>query len=160
MPPFLEQRESSWTALYIGSDIYQTWFLSFTDAVKTPDIARYQPSQSYVESTIGRSEVVLVSTLFSQTSLKQYNPGAKGRLRLRSPLRVAWRQDTSRSVERRPNFFRNLLNFLVVIYLVLSLLCAPLVVEVIRHKKKNYGSIRSVRFTFPKSGNMWGNSSS
>jgi hypothetical protein len=74
MPLFSGQRGGSWTALYIGSDVYQTWFLGFIDVVKTPDIARYQPSQNYRESATGHSEVVLVCTLFTQTSLKHYDP--------------------------------------------------------------------------------------
>ena len=69
MPLFSGQRGGSWMALYIGSDVYQAYFLGFIDFVKTPDIARYQPSQNYRESTMGHSEVVPVSTSFTRTSL-------------------------------------------------------------------------------------------
>ena len=48
MPLFSGQRGGSWMALYIGSDVYQAYFLGFIDFVKTPDIARYQPSQKRV----------------------------------------------------------------------------------------------------------------
>jgi hypothetical protein len=74
MPLFSGQRGGSWTALYIGSDVYQTWFLCFIDVVKTPDIARYQPSQNYKESAMSHLEVVLLCKFSTQTLLQHCDP--------------------------------------------------------------------------------------
>jgi hypothetical protein len=102
MPLFSGQREGSWMALYIGSDIYQTWFLGFIDVAKTPDITRYRRSPNYRESPIGRSEVVLVCTsiLFTQTSLRHYSPRRCCYL-----LEADHVFETGSSVEKQPNSF-------------------------------------------------------
>jgi hypothetical protein len=77
MPLFSGQRGGSWTALYIGSDVYQTWFLFY----RCCEDARYckisaVPELQRVRDGPFRSNVgvMLVCTLSTQTSLQHYDP--------------------------------------------------------------------------------------
>jgi hypothetical protein len=111
--------------------------------VETPDIARYQPSQNYREFATGHSEVVLVCTLFTQTSLKHYDPETMSleACCVFEPFFV-WQGGKMPAVRyRNSRTPHNLIDS-----------GSPL--------SHSFPLVWFVWFTFPDSANLWGNSSS